>query len=179
MLKNRNPVLKGLIEWVAILGLALLLALVARNYLFRITMVSGYSMEPTLTHGDILVLNRFTYLFNDPGVGDIVAFPDPQNPSDFLIKRVIAVSGDLVEIQNQTILVNGEALVAPAFDEPLFGSALNLPMVVAEGHLFVLGDNRNHSRDSRCVSVGALPKEAMLGRANLRFWPLSAFGRVN
>jgi len=174
-----NPYLRGFIEWVIVIGLALLLALMARTFLFRITRVTGYSMEPSLSHGDVLVLNRFSYLFNSPDVGDIVAFPFPQDPSDFFIKRVIAVSGDIVDLRDDQFWING----VPLEDEFSMMPVLNrgdmiFPLTVEEGHLFVLGDNRNVSRDSRCTTVGTVPESEMLGKVFIRFWPFSSFGRV-
>jgi len=174
-----NPFLRGLVEWVLVIGLALLLALVVRTFLFRITRVTGPSMEPSLSHGDVLILNRFTYLFSSPNVGDIVAFPYPKDPSDFFIKRVIAVSGDTVDLRDDQFWVNG----FPLDDDFSFMPVLNrgdmsFPVIVEEGHLFVLGDNRNVSRDSRCTTVGTVRESDMLGKVLVRFWPLSSFGRV-
>ena len=175
-----NPLLRGIAEWVVVIGLAVLLALVARTFLFRITRVTGYSMEPSLSHGDVLVLNRFSYLFTNPQVGDIVAFPYPTNPSDYFIKRVIAVSGDVVDLQDEQFYINGYALADDFSIYPvLTAGTVAFPLTVEEGHLFLLGDNRNVSRDSRCVTVGNVPKDDMLGKVLVRFWPLSSFGRVN
>ena len=182
MFKDRikNPFLRGLVEWVVVIGLALLLALLARTFLFRITRVTGYSMEPSLSHGDVLILNRFTYLFSSPRVGDIVAFPYPKDPSDFFIKRVIAVSGDTVDLQNDQFLVNGQPLDDEFSHAPVLNrGTMSFPLVVEEGHLFLLGDNRNVSRDSRCTTVGTVPESEMLGKVLVRFWPLQSFGRVN
>jgi len=174
-----NPFLRGLVEWVVVIGLALLLALVVRTFLFRITRVTGYSMEPSLSHGDVLILNRFTYLFSSPNVGDIVAFPYPKDPSDFFIKRVIAVYGDIVDFQGDQFLINGIPLDDPFSVMPVLSRGdMSFPVTVEEGYLFVLGDNRNVSRDSRCTTVGTLPERDMLGKVFVRFWPLSSFGRV-
>ncbi|MCL1786652.1 MAG: signal peptidase I [Defluviitaleaceae bacterium] len=167
-------------EWVVVIGLALLLALLARTFLFRITRVTGYSMEPSLSHGDVLILNRFSYLFTSPRVGDIVAFPYPKDPSDFFIKRVIAVSGDIVDLQNDQFLVNGQPLEDAFSNVPVLNrGTMAFPLTVEAGHLFLLGDNRNVSRDSRCITVGTVPERDMLGKVLVRFWPLSSFGRVS
>ncbi|MCL2287417.1 MAG: signal peptidase I [Firmicutes bacterium] len=174
-----NPFLRGLVEWILVIGLALLLALIARSFLFRITRVTGYSMEPSLSHGDVLILNRFTYLFRSPAVGDIVAFPYPKDPSDFFIKRVVAVSGDTVDFHNSQFWVNGLPLDDSFSVVPVLSIGdMNFPVTVEEGHLFLLGDNRNVSRDSRCTTVGTVPESEMLGKVFIRFWPISSFGRV-
>jgi len=174
-----NPALRGLVEWVLVIGLAILLALFARNFLFRVTRVTGYSMEPSLSHGDVLILNRFSYLFSSPQVGDIVAFPYPQDPSDFFIKRVIATAGDVVDLREEQFWINDEPINDSFSATPiLLPGTMDFPVTVPDGHLFVLGDNRNVSRDSRCVTVGTVPENEMLGRVFIRFWPLSSFGRV-
>jgi len=175
-----NPFLRGLVEWALTIGLALLLALVIRTFLFRVTRVTGYSMEPSLSHGDVLILNRFSYLFLSPRVGDIVAFPYPENPSEFFIKRVIAVSGDVVDMQDSQFSVNGILLNDDFSDTPVLShGTIGFPRTVEEGRFFVLGDNRNGSKDSRYASVGTIAGSDMLGRVFVRVWPLASFGRVN
>jgi len=181
MLKFRieNPFLRGLVEWIIVIGLAVLLALVTRNFIFRVTRVTGYSMNPTLNHGDVLILNRFSYLFTSPRVGDIVAFPYPSDPSEFFIKRVIAASGDEVDFRDNQFVVND----VPLDDSFSTGSArsgnINFPITIEDGYFFVLGDNRNASRDSRYTSVGNVRGNDMLGRSFVRIWPLPNFGRVD
>ena len=182
MLKFRieNPILRGLVEWIVVIGLAVLLALVTRNFIFRVTRVTGYSMNPTLNHGDVLILNRFSYLFTQPRVGDIVAFPYPSDPSEFFIKRVVGAPGDEVDFMYSQFIVNG----VPLDDSFSIGNVRSMgnvgfPMVIEDGYFFVLGDNRNASRDSRYQSVGNVRGRDMLGRSFIRIWPLSNFGRVD
>lgn len=175
-----NPFLRGLVEWIVVIGLAILLALLTRNFIFRVTRVTGYSMNPTLNHGDVLILNRFSYLFTSPRVGDIVAFPYPSDPSEFFIKRVIAASGDIVDIQDNQFTVNG-ILLEDSFSAGTVRSVgnVNFPLTIDEGYFFVLGDNRNASRDSRYTSVGNVRGNEMLGRSFIRIWPIANFGRVD
>ena len=176
----QNPILRNILEWVVVIGLAVLLALLVRTFLFRITRVTGYSMEPSLSHGDVLILNRFSYLFSSPQAGDIVAFPYPADPTDFFIKRVIATEGDVVDLRDEQFWINGYPLDDPFSTVPVLSlGTMNFPLTVQEGYLFVLGDNRNMSRDSRCVTVGTLPEGEMLGKVLVRFWPPSSFGRVD
>jgi len=175
----QNPVVKGLVEWVFVIVLALLLALVTRAFLFRVTRVTGYSMEPSLSHGDVLILNRLSYVFSSPQVGDIVAFPYPEDPSSYFIKRIIAQGGDVVDIQENRFIINGQPLDDPFSAELLRAPwNVNFPITVEEGRFFVLGDNRNGSRDSRNVSVGNVYGDEMIGRVLVRIWPFSTFGRV-
>jgi len=174
-----NPVVRNIVEWVFVLAIAFILALITRTFLFRVTRVTGYSMVPTVNHGDILFLNSFTYLFNDPQVGDIVAFPFPNDPNEYFIKRIIAAPGDVVDLIDGTFYVNGAPL-NDAFIGTDVVSAGNVafPVTVEEGRYFVLGDNRNNSQDSRYTSVGNVYGRDMLGRAFVRVWPLSSFGGV-
>jgi len=166
-------------EWIFVIVLALLLALITRAFLFRVTRVTGYSMVPTLNHGDVLILNRLTYVFSPPSVGDIVAFPYPENPSEYFIKRVIAAPGDIVDLMDGQFFINGYPL-DDAFSEASIRSMGNIvfPVIVEEGRFFVLGDNRNNSQDSRYTTVGNVYGRDMLGRVLVRVWPLSSFGRV-
>jgi len=175
----KSPVVRSLVEWVLAIGLALLLFLVLRMYLFRIAHVSGESMSPTLTDGDRVILNRAAIVFGDPRPGDIVAFPYPGNPSEYHIKRVIGVSGDVVDFANGEFIVNGEPL-SDAFSHELIWSnvTVSFPVTVEEGRVFVLGDNRNASKDSRYSTVGTIENQEIIGRVLVRIWPFDAFGQV-
>ena len=176
MLKKhiKDPILLSIAEWVLAIGFALILLFVSRTFLFRIANVDGHSMQPSLSHGDVIILNRLSYFFSKPRINDIVAFPNPKDPKQFYIKRVIARPGDEVDFVDNRFYINGELL-----DEPteLVGD-VNFPIVIEEGLYFVLGDNRNGSRDSRFVAVGNIAHKNMVGRVWIRLWPLSSFGRV-
>jgi len=184
MLKNRirNPIIRGLIEWILAIGLALLLFLVLRMYVFRVATVSGSSMMPTLSDGDRLILNRAAVVFSELRVGDIVAYPYPGNPSEYHIKRVIGVYGDIVDFDplNGRFIVNDMPLDdAFSYELILSGGNVGFPITVEEGRLFVLGDNRNGSKDSRYSTVGTIASEDIIGRVLLRIWPFDSFGQVN
>jgi len=175
----QNPFLRNLMEWTFVIVLALLLALITRAFLFRVTRVTGYSMVPTLNHGDVLILNRLTYVFSSPSVGDIVAFPYPEDPSEYFIKRVIAAPGDIVNLVDGQVFVNGELLDDAFSDAPIRSMGnVDFPLTIEEGRFFVLGDNRNNSQDSRYTTVGNVYGSDMLGRVLVRVWPFSSFGRV-
>ena len=181
MLKNRieNPFLRGLIEWMLAIGLAFLLFFAAREFVFRVAHVTGSSMEPTLNHGDMVVLNRLIYLFASPRAGDIVAFPYPENPSEFYIKRVVGVPGDIIDLRNGEFIINGQPLDDPFSGDPVLALGdVAFPVVVEEGRFFVLGDNRNGSKDSRFNAVGTVPGRDMVGRVAVRVWPFGALGQV-
>ncbi|NOH04175.1 MAG: signal peptidase I [Chloroflexi bacterium] len=128
--------------------------------------VDGISMQPTLEDGEFLLVNKLSYFFGDVQRGDIIVFHFPLNPQEELIKRVIGLPGDHVVVRNNQVYVNDQLL-----DEPYIAQA---PLyygdwVVTEGHLFVLGDNRNNSNDSK--DWGMLPEENVVGKAVLIYWP--------
>lgn len=174
-----NHHLRSLAEWAIAALAALLLFLFMRNFVFRVADVNGHSMEPTLSHGDFVLLSRVGYWFNDPQLGDIIAFPYREDPTEFYIKRITGLPGDVVDFQGNRFVVNG---IAADYDfaqvDVISRGDISFPMTIEEGKFFVLGDNRNSSKDSRYQSVGAVPKEDMLGRVVIRFWPINRFGPV-
>ena len=134
--------------------------------------IDGSSMNPTLAHGQYLLINNFSYYLNDPERGDIIVFNHPNNELN-LIKRVIGLPGDTVEITNQVVSVNGEAL-----DEPYIKAPPNYSgtWTVPEDNFFVLGDNRNSSSDSHTWQY--LPEENIVGKAIAIYWPFSDWAEV-
>jgi signal peptidase I len=181
MLKNKiaNPYVRSLLEWFLAAGLAILVFLVARNFLFRMAHVTGSSMEPTLDHGEMVVLNRLGWLVSGPRVGDIVAFPYRLDPSENYIKRVVALAGDTVDLLDGAFYINGTRLDDDfSYDRIVLRGDEAFPLTIAEGTVFVLGDNRNGSKDSRFTAVGSVPVSEVVGRVALRVWPLGVFGRV-
>ena len=180
--KIENKLVNNIIEWLLSIALAILVFLVMRTFVFRVAQVTGFSMEPTLTDGDFVLLNRFNYLFSSPRVGDIIAFPPYEDrPYRFYIKRIVALPGDVVDLVDMQFVINGEVLEDDFSYEPILGfiGAIDFPHEVEEGRFFVLGDNRNGSMDSRFASVGTIPAEAMVGRVSLRIWPRGRIGQVD
>jgi len=182
MIKTRiaNPFVRGLVEWILAIGLAVILFFVLRMFLFRVAHVSGFSMAPTLSDGDRVILNRAAVVFGTARVGDIVAFPYPNNPSEYYIKRVVGVSGDVVDLINGSFYVNGEPLVDAFSHAPIWSTGnVMFPITVEDGHVFVLGDNRNSSKDSRYSTVGTISNQDILGRVLVRIWPIGELGQVD
>jgi signal peptidase I len=157
-------------EWAKSLIIALALAFLIRQFLFAIFMVDGESMVPTLQNAERLVVNKIVYDIHKPEYNDIVVFKYPADPSKDFIKRVIGLPGDKIEIHDFKVFRNGQELSEPYINEPT-GTA-NGVYVVPEGHVFVMGDNRNYSKDSRDPSVGYVPFDAIIGRAEVVWWPL-------
>ena len=182
---------RGVVETVEVLALALLMFLFVRS-IGQNFVVDGGSMEPTFHNGEMLIVNKIAYRsfniawlpwsdnedwrpFGQPKPGDVVVFRFPQNPSRDFIKRVVAVAGQTVEVRGGEVLVDGVAQDEPYLDEPPtydYG-----PITVAEGQYFVLGDNRNNSYDSH--AWGTLDESFLIGRADIRYWPLDRAGRLD
>ena len=146
--------------------------------------IDGSSMNPTLANGQYLLINNFSYYLNEPDHGDIIVFQHPNSDLN-LIKRVIGVPGDHVEIKDVTQVVNGEEVsqrkvLVNGFElnEPYIQALPNYTgdWVVPEDEFFVLGDNRNSSSDSH--SWGFLPEENIVGKAMVVYWPISDWEQV-
>jgi signal peptidase I len=128
--------------------------------------VDGFSMNPTLLDGEFVLVNRMAYRMGTMQRGDIIVFRSTTSPDLDLIKRIIGVPGDDITIQNGQVIVNGNVLNEPYIAaEPLYQGNWKVP----EGHLFVLGDNRNDSSDSH--QWGLLPFDNIVGKAILIYWP--------
>ncbi|MBU8907033.1 signal peptidase I [Desertibacillus haloalkaliphilus] len=169
-------------EWTKALVVALLLAVVIRYFLFAPIIVEGQSMMPTLQDQDRLIVNKIGYRISDPSRFDVVVFHATAD-KDY-IKRVIGLPGDSIAYEDDILYINGEPVEEPYLDAlkaDLDGEGLltqNFTLeevtgeeVVPEGHVFVLGDNRRHSKDSR--NIGTIPYDEVVGKANLVFWPMS------
>ncbi|MEL7632528.1 MULTISPECIES: signal peptidase I [Sporomusa] len=157
-------------DWVISILIAIVLAFFIRYFIVELYMVEGPSMRPTLVNGERLVVNKFIYRFKAPERGEILVFRYPRDPSRDFIKRVIGVAGDTVEIKDSRVLLNGQLLNEPYILERTRGA---YPAVtVPEGHIYVMGDNRNNSEDSRFKDVGFVPLELIKGKAITVFWPL-------
>lgn len=167
---RRNSVLLYLHDFVTWLVIIVLLMLL----LFRVVVVSGPSMNNTLVHGDYLLLVN-NILYTNPKQGDIVvAAKESFNDGEPIIKRVIATEGQWVDIDFDAgiVYVNGNALSEPYINTPtnLF-EGVDFPLMVEENCIFVLGDNRNNSKDSRSPEIGMIDKREILGKAIFLFFP--------
>ncbi|MBP2635475.1 MAG: spsB [Firmicutes bacterium] len=157
-------------DWVISILIAIVLAFFIRYFIVELYMVEGPSMRPTLVNGERLVVNKFIYRFKTPERGEVLVFRYPRDPSRDFIKRVIAVAGDTVEIKDGRVFLNGQLLNEPYILERIKGS---YPIAtVPEGHIYVMGDNRNNSEDSRFKDVGFVPLELIKGKAVTVFWPI-------
>ncbi|HEV3212618.1 MAG TPA: signal peptidase I [Acidimicrobiales bacterium] len=170
--------LRTLLEWAAVLGVALLVAVVVRTYVIQTYFIPSISMEPTLQIGDHILVLKAAYDFTDPAIGDVIVFKAPplehnacQDPEvQDLVKRIIAVPGDEIRSAGNTIYVNGQPLAQPWQHTAAIGTPIH-PQMVAPNRFFVMGDNRPESCDSRVW--GTVPRSDIIGKAILIFWPLS------
>jgi signal peptidase I len=164
---------RSVVEWVVVVGGALIIALVIKTFLLQAFYIPSSSMETTLNIGDRVLVNKLSYRFHDVHRGDIIVFERPPGEADSeisdLIKRVIGLPGDVVEGQNGQVLINGEPLDEPYLDEGVTTGDFD-PIEVPEDHLFMMGDNRGDSRDSRFF--GPIAEDTIVGRAFFRVWPL-------
>ncbi len=181
--------LKELRDWVVAILLAVFIAFFVREYVFTLVKVQGQSMEPSLHNNDRLYVNRFFYT---PEKGDVVIFEPATDPNRPYVKRVIATEGDTVYIDFKTgdVYVNDEVIEEDYIKDETreMGSYITelirnaeygrtSPIVIQPGYIFVMGDNRNNSKDSR--HLGPVPIDEVMGGAVFRFWPLSDAGSVH
>lgn len=142
---------------------------------FRNFRVFGDSMTPNFHHGQYLVVNRLVYRLHLPQRGDVVIFRSPPNPEKEYIKRVIGLPGETVAIRKGRVFINGQRLKEPYIDQVDRSSSWG-PSPMGEDEYFVLGDNRDNSSDSR--SWGMLPRENIIGKAWISYWPPPEWGLV-
>lgn len=162
-----------LVDWLKTLVIALAVVLVMHFFVFNLSTVEGHSMEPTLTEKEWLYVNKFVYLVGKPKVGDVVILNEPgtgDNEKKFLVKRIVGVAGDRIEVFDKHLYRNGEQVDEP-YTDTLIEDMNYGPAVVEEDSYFVMGDNR-HARaslDSR--EFGSVPDELIRGRADYIVWP--------
>jgi signal peptidase I len=168
--EKRYRLVREIIETVV---LTLLMFLVIRFAVQNFN-IEGHSMEPSLHDQELILVDKWTYLFHPPSRGDVIVFIAPPVPSQDYIKRVIGIPGDKITIQNTTVIVDGvplkETYVDPRNQGNTFEDKNIVNMVVPPDDYFVLGDNRANSSDSRVW--GFVPKQNIIGRAALVYWPL-------
>jgi signal peptidase I len=168
--RRGNRTLRWVIEVVVIVAAAFVLALLIQQFVVKPFAIPSPSMEPTLVEGDRVLVNRLIYHFRSPERGDVIVFHPPERPgSDPFIKRVVGVSGDTVAVYDGVLLVNGVAQDEPFIKEhPILDDFPET--TIAPGYVWVMGDNRNNSGDSRVF--GPVSEEAIMGEAFAVYWPL-------
>jgi len=176
-----NKILKELISTAIYLGVVFVLTFLFITFVAQRTCVVGRSMESTLHDGDSLIIEKVSYRFSAPKRFDIIVFPpEHRAEKEYYVKRIIGLPGETVRIDDSgNIFINGQKLEEnygnDRIEDP--GRASN-DVVLGDDEYFVMGDNRNHSMDSRDESVGNVRKEQFLGRVILKIYPFSSFGGV-
>ncbi|MEX2659681.1 MAG: signal peptidase I [Acidimicrobiales bacterium] len=172
--------LRNTIEWVAIVVGAFAVALLVKTFLIQAFYIPSESMFPALTKNDRVLVNKLSYELHDINRGDLVVFERPPEEPDSavrdLIKRVIALEGETIEGRGGVIHIDGDPLEEPYLQPGVVadaGSCGLTRMVIPDGHVFVMGDNRGSSRDSRCF--GAIHADLIVGRAFVKVWPVFDF----
>lgn len=163
-----------LFELVKSILIAIIVAIIIIAFIFQTVSVDGSSMYPTLRNNDRLIIEKVTYYFQKPKSMDIIVMKNPRNNSERYIKRIIAVEGDKIEIYNNKVYINGSLK-----DEPyLFENRINDfgEITVPKNTVFVLGDNRNNSTDSRIL--GPINLKLIVGKAFIRLLPFNKAGRI-
>ena len=168
---------KSIVEWLGVILGALLVALLIKTFLLQAFYIPSRSMEPTLRIGDRVLVNKLSYKMHDINRGDIVVFErPPDEPPDAikdLIKRVIALPGETISSENGHVFIDGRPLEEPYLEAGTLTENLP-PTLVPEGMIFVMGDNRGDSRDSRYF--GPIDEDLVVGRAFVRIWPVTHLG---
>ena len=182
--------LRSGLEWAAVVIGALVVALVVKTFLFQAFYIPSASMEPTLSKGDRVLVNKISYDLHDVNRGDVIVFElDAEDVGTDgikdLIKRVIGLPGDVIETRDGVVYVNDRALDEPYLadgtltGDPEDGQNPSIErQTVPDGHVFVLGDNRSNSADSRYPDRGPIPIDTIVGRAFVLVWPPADVGTL-
>ena len=172
-------IVKELFGWIVFIVVVVAASYLIVTFVGQRTEVSGSSMETTLSSGDQLIVDKISYRFRDPKRYDIVVFPYRYEESTYYIKRIIGLPGETVQIVDGMVYINGSPLNEHYGNEVIEdpGSAAE-PITLGDDEYFVLGDNRNHSQDSRASNVGLIHRDELLGRAWVRIWQLDQFGVI-
>jgi signal peptidase I len=163
------------IEVVVIVVAAFVIAMLVQFFLIKPFTIHQISMKPTLQEGDRILINRVIYHFRDPKRGDVVVFHSPVKEGEDLVKRVVAVAEDRVAVHDGKLFLNGVAQEEPYLLEQNFRGELAETTIPA-GKVFVMGDNRNNSGDSRLF--GPIDVSSIIGCAFATYWPIGSWGGI-
>ncbi len=180
--RRQHSATRNVVEWIAVVIGAVLVALVIKTFVVQAFKIPSESMAPTLLDGDRVVVNKLSYDAHDLNRGDVIVFErppglpaGPNDPKD-LIKRVIGLPGDTLLTRDGAVYVNGRRLEEPYLPEGTMTYDIDRPIVVPEGMVYLLGDNRGHSSDSRVF--GPVDVDSVIGRAFMIMWPFSRIGAL-
>jgi signal peptidase I len=193
--KKRRNTRRTIIEWAILIGSALLIAVLIKTFLFQAFYIPSESMKPTLNVGDRVLVNKVSYRLHDVNRGDIVVFETPPKAEDAngaikdLVKRVVALPGETLSTQGGRVFINGRPLEEPYLENGTKTCTLNsnpadcergvagteiAPIRIPKDHVYVMGDNRGASKDSRFFD--AIEESSIVGRVFIRIWPINDVG---
>lgn len=178
--KKEKSVFRELLGWLIYFLIIVGLTYMIVTYVGQRTRVSGHSMETTLSDGDNLIVEKMTYRFEDPKRYDIIVFPFKYKENTYYIKRIIGLPGETVQVVDGYTYIDGELLESDIYGAEVMEESgiAEEPITLGDDEYFVLGDNRNHSSDSRDPSVGVLTRDDLIGRAWVRIYPFDKMGVI-
>ncbi len=169
---NKESFTKEVVSWILTFIACIIAAKLITSFIIVNARVPSASMENTVMTNDRLIANRLAYIFSDPERFDIIVFVAPDEPEKLFIKRIIGVPGDTIEINNGTLIINGEVVENEEYlKEPMNSDGNYGPITVPEDNYFMLGDNRNNSYDSRYWVNTFVPEDTILGEAMFTYFP--------
>lgn len=180
--EEKEPNIKReILGWILYIAIIIGSTYLIVTFVGQRTRVSGDSMINALHNGDNLIVDKISYRFRDPKRYEIIVFPYKYQENTFYIKRIIGLPGETVQVKDGEVYINGEPLGEEYGLEKIEAGKEGLagePIELGEDEYFVMGDNRNHSSDSRDPSVGVLKKDDLIGRAWVRIWPFDSMGVI-
>ena len=175
--RTAKNMVKEVLSMALYIAVVLCITFLVVRYVGQRTQVDGHSMENTLFDGDNLIVDKISYRFTDPKRFDIIVFPYHYKEDTYYIKRIIGLPGETVQIRDGEIYIDGAILEEDYGKETMLTSGRAADQIqLGEDEYFVLGDNRNHSGDSRFDDVGNIERSEIIGRAFIRIWPFERFG---
>ena len=177
--KKTSGFWKELGSWILYFLFVIVITYLIITFVGQRTKVDGHSMEPALSNGDNLIVDKLSFRFRDPQRYEVIVFPYQHAENTYYIKRIIGLPGETVQVKDGAVYINGEQLDEHFGAESMVNAGIAAePITLGEDEYFVLGDNRNHSSDSREPSVGVLKRDQLIGRAWVRIYPFNKIGVV-
>ncbi|XVL60825.1 signal peptidase I [Paenibacillus amylolyticus] len=167
-------------DWVKTIVVAFVIMMLLNLFVFNLSMVKGQSMQPTLVERDRLFVNKIVYHLGTPSRSDVIVLRDPSEgleKKDFLVKRIVGLPGDTIEVRDHHLYVNGEQQAETYTDievqDPDFG-----PITLEPDHFFVMGDNRHEGKSKDSRVFGSITSDQIVGKAEFIFWPFSELKKL-
>ena len=178
--ERESSILRELGGWILYILIIIGLTYLIITFVGQRTRVSGSSMETTLHNGDNLIVDKLSYRFRDPKRYDIIVFPYKYEEKTYYIKRIIGMPGETLQIKDGYVYIDGERLTSDIYGNERIKDPQTAedPVTLGKDEYFVMGDNRNHSMDSRDPSVGVLKRSNLIGRAWVRIYPFDNVGVI-